>query len=63
MSKFPWLNVILTENHETLGSKGQMVSVEPRLARNTLIRLGMAVYATEENKEKISQQGHFGRSP
>ena len=51
--KVPWLNVILTENHETLGSKGQMVSVEPRLARNTLIRLGMAVYATEENKEKF----------
>lgn len=49
--KVPWLNVILTEQHETLGSAGQMVSVTPRLARNNLIPEGMAVYATAANKE------------
>ena len=51
--KVPWLNIILTEQHETLGNAGQMVSVEPRLARNFLIPEGMAVYATEENKIKF----------
>ena len=45
------LSVILIEQHEELGNKGEMVSVRPGYARNTLIREGIAVYATEENKK------------
>lgn len=48
----PRLNLILKEDVEKLGSAGQMVQVKRGYGRNHLILNRLAVYATEENKEK-----------
>ena len=45
----PKLSVILKQNVEKLGLKGQMVNVERGYARNFLVPKNIAAYATKEN--------------
>ena len=48
----PRLNLILKEDVPNLGVAGQMVQVKRGYGRNYLILNRLAVYATEENKQK-----------
>lgn len=47
------MKVILLNNIEKLGSKGEVVNVKRGFARNYLIPRDMAVYATPHNMKKI----------
>lgn len=55
------MEVILREDVEKLGSRGQVVKVTPGYARNFLLPKNLAVAATESNKKIIEQerQGHL----
>ncbi len=57
------MDVILREDVEKLGSRGQLVKVAPGYARNFLLPKRLAVPATESNKKIIEQerQGHLRR--
>lgn len=50
------MEVILREDIEKLGSRGQMVKVAPGYARNFLLPRRMAVAATEANKKIVEQE-------
>lgn len=52
----PRLGIILTEDVQNLGVKGQMVKVKRGYGRNYLLPRKMAVYATPEN---VSKQNAF----
>ena len=54
------MEVILREDIEKLGSRGQVVKVAPGYARNFLLPRRMAVAATESNRKIVEQerQGH-----
>jgi large subunit ribosomal protein L9 len=52
------MDVILREDIENLGSRGQMVKVAPGYARNFLIPRKLAVTATESNKKIVEQERH-----
>ena len=52
----PKIEVLLTTYVEGIGDRGELVTVKRKLARQHLLSTGLAVYPTEENKEKIS--GH-----
>jgi large subunit ribosomal protein L9 len=57
------MEVILREDIEKLGSRGDVVKVAPGYARNFLIPKRMAVAATESNKKIVEQerQAHLRR--
>jgi len=50
------MEVILREDIEKLGTRGQVVKVAPGYARNFLLPKRMAVLATESNKKIVEQQ-------
>jgi len=57
------MEVILREDVEKLGSRGQLVKVAPGYARNFLLPKRLAMPATEANKKIIEQerQAHLRR--
>lgn len=57
------MEVILREDIEKLGSRGDVVKVAPGYARNFLIPKRLAVAATESNKKIVEQerQAHLRR--
>ena len=57
------MEVILREDIEKLGSRGDVVKVAPGYARNFLLPKRMAVAATESNKKIVEQerQAHLRR--
>jgi large subunit ribosomal protein L9 len=50
------MEVILREDIEKLGTRGQLVKVAPGYARNFLLPRRMAVAATEANKKIVEQE-------
>jgi large subunit ribosomal protein L9 len=50
------MEVILREDIENLGSRGEVVKVAPGYARNFLLPKRMAVAATESNKKIVEQE-------
>ena len=50
------MEVILREDIEKLGNRGQVVKVASGYARNFLLPKGMAVAATESNKKIVEQE-------
>lgn len=50
------MEVILREDIETLGSRGQLVNVAPGYARNFLLPKRLAVAATDANKKIVEQE-------
>ncbi len=50
------MEVILREDIEKLGTRGQVVKVAPGYARNFLLPKRMAVAATEANKKIVEQE-------
>jgi large subunit ribosomal protein L9 len=50
------MEVILREDIDKLGSRGQLVKVTPGYARNFLLPRRMAVAATEANKKIVEQE-------
>jgi large subunit ribosomal protein L9 len=50
------MEVILREDIEKLGSRGQLVKVAPGYARNFLLPKRLAVAATESNKKIVEQE-------
>ena len=50
------MEVILREDIEKLGTRGQVVKVTPGYARNFLLPKRMAVAATEANKKIVEQE-------
>jgi len=57
------MDVILREDVEKLGTRGQLVKVAPGYARNFLLPKRLAVAATESNKKIVEQerQAHLRR--
>jgi large subunit ribosomal protein L9 len=57
------MEVILREDVEKLGTRGQLVKVSPGYARNFLLPKRLAVAATEANKKIVEQerQAHLRR--
>jgi large subunit ribosomal protein L9 len=57
------MDVILREDVEKLGTRGQLVKVSPGYARNFLLPKRLAVAATESNKKIVEQerQAHLRR--
>ncbi len=57
------MEVILREDVEKLGTRGQLVKVSPGYARNFLLPKRLAVAATESNKKIVEQerQAHLRR--
>ncbi len=57
------MEVILREDVEKLGTRGQMVKVTPGYARNFLLPKRLAVAATESNRKIVEQerQAHLRR--
>jgi large subunit ribosomal protein L9 len=57
------MDVILREDIDKLGTRGQLVKVAPGYARNFLLPNKMAVAATESNKKIVEQerQAHLRR--
>jgi large subunit ribosomal protein L9 len=52
------MDVILREDIDKLGTRGQVVKVAPGFARNFLLPRKLAVAATEANKKIIEQERH-----
>ena len=50
------MEIILREDVEKLGSRGQVVKVAPGFARNFLLPRRLAVLATEANKKIVEQE-------
>jgi large subunit ribosomal protein L9 len=50
------MDVILREDVEKLGTRGQLVKVAPGYARNFLLPKRLAVAATESNKKIVEQE-------
>src|SRR4030088_3481267 len=50
------MDVILREDIEKLGTRGQVVKVAPGYARNFLLPKRLAVVATESNKKIVDQE-------
>jgi len=57
------MDVILREDVDKLGTRGQLVKVSPGYARNFLLPQHLAVAATESNKKIVEQerQAHLRR--
>jgi len=54
------MDVILREDVDKLGHRGQMVKVAPGYARNFLLPKRLAVAATESNKKIVEQERQAG---
>ena len=54
------MEVILREDIEKLGSRGQLVKVAPGFARNYLLPKRLAVQATDANKKIVEQERQAG---
>ncbi len=54
------MEVILRENIESLGNRGDLVKVAPGYARNFLLPKRLAVAATEANKKIVEQERQAG---
>jgi large subunit ribosomal protein L9 len=54
------MDVILRENVEKLGARGEMVKVADGYARNFLLPKRLAVQATEANKKIVEQERQAG---
>ncbi|MEO8026439.1 MAG: 50S ribosomal protein L9 [Bryobacteraceae bacterium] len=54
------MEVILREDIETLGHRGDLVKVAPGYARNFLLPKRLAVAATESNKKIVEQERQAG---
>jgi large subunit ribosomal protein L9 len=52
------MEVILREDIEKLGSRGELVKVAPGYARNFLLPKRLAVAATESNRKIVEQERH-----
>src|ERR1700736_158776 len=52
------MEVILREDVDKLGSRGQMIKVADGYARNFLLPKRLAVAATESNKKIVEQERH-----
>ena len=52
------MDVILREDIDKLGHRGQVVKVAPGYARNFLLPKKLAVAATESNKKIVEQERH-----
>jgi large subunit ribosomal protein L9 len=52
------MEVILREDIESLGNRGQVVNVAPGYARNYLLPKRLAVAATASNKNIVEQERH-----
>jgi large subunit ribosomal protein L9 len=52
------MEVILREDIDKLGHRGQVVNVSPGYARNFLLPKRLAVAATESNKKIVEQERH-----
>jgi large subunit ribosomal protein L9 len=52
------MEVILREDIDKLGSRGQVVKVAPGFARNFLLPKRLAVPATDANKKIVEQERH-----
>ena len=52
------MEVILREDIDKVGQRGQVVKVAPGYARNYLLPRRMAVAATESNKKIVEQERH-----
>jgi len=52
------MEVILREDIEKLGSRGEVVKVAPGFARNFLLPKRLAVPATDANKKIVEQERH-----
>ena len=52
------MEVILREDVEKLGTRGQLVKVTPGYARNFLLPKRLAVVANESNKKIVEQERH-----
>ena len=50
------MEIILKEDVEKLGNKGEVVEVADGYARNYLLPKGLAVFATKENLNQLKQQ-------
>lgn len=50
------MKVILTEDHDTLGTKGDLVEVKPGYGRNFLIPRQLAVVATSSSVKKYAEE-------
>ena len=50
------MKVILTEDHDTLGLKGDLVEVKPGYGRNFLIPRQLAVVATKSSTKKYAEE-------
>lgn len=50
------MKVILTEDHDTLGTKGDLVEVKPGYGRNFLIPRQLAVVATPSSVKKYAEE-------
>ncbi len=55
------VSVVLREKTKHLGKKSDVVSVKPGRARNHLIPMKLAKYATEENVEKALREKEEGQ--
>lgn len=49
------VELLLAENVEHLGKRGEIVKVKPGYARNFLMPYGLATVATEENKRMVER--------
>ena len=50
------MNVILTEDHDTLGMRGDEVTVKPGYGQNYLIPRQLAVVATKSNTKRYAEE-------
>lgn len=50
------MKVILTEDHDRLGIRGDVVDVKPGYGRNYLIPRRMAVVATDSNRRRFEEE-------
>ncbi|MEM0962653.1 MAG: 50S ribosomal protein L9 [Bacteroidota bacterium] len=50
------MTIILTEDHDTLGLKGDVVEVKPGFGRNYLIPNGLAVVATPSAQKRYAEE-------
>lgn len=51
------LEIVLLQDYDTLGMKGEVIKVQPGHGRNLLIPQKIAAYATKENRELYAIEG------
>ena len=53
------IELLLAEDVQSLGKRGEIVRVKPGYARNYLVPNGLATMATEANKRAVVRQARF----